>query len=601
MNEDENHRLHEFFQALFAYLQQRLGPGVALKDLARIAREALAEMNVTAVSWSGATRMSIVEACTVANALHGARIVGHVQEMADTTVISVPTDDDRTEDVEVTEIVVEDLDGETICSLGVVGQPLIEKLRQLQRQALLVEFLGCTVLVPVVRGRMCANRQRAFFLQVLDAREAGGTLDLLGATDVEREKVEALRQNLVEQGETPLAFLRRVVTERLRIVAADKTLLGDLVEYVVLQAVSCGWIDHAPGKLHLLLVGPPGRGKKLVGLAAKCLNPVTVELSPIKATPAGLVGSSVRTAEGWRSIAGALPRAAHGVAVLQDAHAWPPYVVRKNAPVLQEVIEDGVVRDSVAGGRQRSAPTSLVIDLNRASQSERGYAGREAPLLSVRPLLSRIDVIVEIPPNAKQPWEVAAELADSVGSRSMTLDQQPWVRTARLLVALLRDAHVQVDLTGVRPALRRAVQEIARRNAEVLERLEEAGDVPVRLVISAARLITASARACDRSVANEEDLARAVSFINRKLSFLRMHGVPLSSCPDREDRQAWVAEQAAHAPVRPDELARAYTEQTGEHVDERTIRRDLRALGAHRVGKGKYLLPPKGGTGHSDR
>ncbi len=45
--------------------------------------------------------------------------------------------------------------------------------------------------------------------------------------------------------------------------------------------------------------------------------------------------------------------------------------------------------------------------------------------------------------------------------------------------------------------------------------------------------------------------------------------------------------------VRPDTIADEFTEATGEGVHERTIIRDLERIGAKRVAKGQYMIPPR--------
>ena len=55
---------------------------------------------------------------------------------------------------------------------------------------------------------------------------------------------------------------------------------------------------------------------------------------------------------------GLLPQADGGVLLLQDAHAIGHSKIQQIAPILQELIEDGVVRDSTAGGERRTLPRS---------------------------------------------------------------------------------------------------------------------------------------------------------------------------------------------------------------------------------------------------
>jgi hypothetical protein len=311
-------------------------------------------------------------------------------------------------------------------------------------------------------------------------------------------------------------------------------------------------------------------------------------------SPAGLVGSSRKTDGGWESTPGQLPKAAGGVAILQDAHGWSRSSVLKIAPILQGVMEDGVVRDSVSGGKTRPASVSLLIDLNRGSQVSTGMS--EAALISVRPLLSRFDTIIEIDPQPGRIWDVAAAVAEKLGPTKTPAKDETRERELKVLVALLRERFAEVDTSAVQPLVAETIGEIRAANPDLLAN-PSAGDIPVRLGISLTRLVVASARACGRSVATLDDLARARKLINHKLDFLKLVGVgvdDLSSCP-RGDRRAWVATQARE-PVQPNQLAKAWKQLTGESVSDRTIIRDLEFLGATRTSKGKYQLFPANDT-----
>jgi len=122
---------------------------------------------------------------------------------------------------------------------------------------------------------------------------------------------------------------------------------------------------------------------------------------------------------------------------------------------------------------------------------------------------------------------------------------------------------------------------IAEENAATLSVLPEAGDIPVRLGISFARFVTASARAHDRSTAMSEDVEETTRFLRLKLEFLRLEVPTIVQEASYEGRA-----------VRPVDFARTHTERTGgEVISERTARRRLLQMGAKRVGKGRYLLP----------
>jgi hypothetical protein len=376
-------------------------------------------------------------------------------------------------------------------------------------------------------------------------------------------------------------------------------LLGELLEFVILQAVSLGRVNNSSGRIHILIPGPPGQGKKLPSLAAQALSVACAQLSAAKISAAGLVGTSRSTREGWLSEPGALVRAAHGTAVLQDAHGLSESDLRKLGPVLQELIEDGLVRDSVAGGRTWETPVGLIIDMNRVSQLQAGpprNSRAEAALARLRPLLSRIDVIAEIPPNPGRAWRIGAKMLRTLSQTGQKLEQQTWTREAKVIVATLRDALPTIDIEPVRDAMTAKFDELRAVNAPLFANRDDAGDLATRTAVSMTRLVLASARACGREQANQADVDRAVRFLNKKLQFLALLPlplVPLSDCPPNRTahRADWVRQHAGQV-VTSAILTEAYQRATGEAVSERTMRRDIQEAGGLWQGSGRWLLPP---------
>lgn len=594
--------LRDFFRVAFAHVRDHLRGEASMEDIGRIAESVLNELTgeFGPVTWSNAVRVSIRDAKHKAMLNRPVRIVGFVTERSDPQLVPIRMPDGNLDDVEGIRVTLEDRLGESVQSLDVLGRHLVDEVQRLARAGGPIEALGAPIALPTVfSAKGVLAERRSFFLNVVDVRPAAGHLDLLGADDSERDAVDGFLRDLTNSGGSPIEWLTDEVIQQLDIVGTDEfPLLRDLLEFVVLQALSCGAVNHSSARLNLLLVGPPAQGKKLVGVAARLLNPAHAELSPSKVSSAGLIGASSRKDGAWTSTPGALVRAAHGVAVLQDAHAWRNSDVAKVGPILQELIEDGVVRSSTAGGITRTAPTALVIDLNRVAQVGISTAEGEAAILRLRPLLSRIDVIAELPEDPERPWTVAEKMLEKLTTKGLDpLDDQPWVRDARLMVAALRDRHPSVDLAPARDMMREAYRRIRRSNADRIGLLLEAGDIPVRMVLSFARLVAARARGMARSVAQPDDVAAVEKFIKMKLRFLNLNASWLGTPAPKasEPRHAWVSRNAQQ-PVNPADLAKRYQEETGDTVAEKTIRRDLAQLGARKAARGLYYLPPGGGT-----
>ena len=585
-----NASMQDLHRSIFVLLKRELKPKQNDAEIVGLAVEAVRRVRPPddGFTWETAARSSISHVRRQAALHRPMRVYGHIARIQNTQLVRLPDED---EELETTSLEIHSSDDHSIVSLDVVGTQLVQKLQSLRCLGLPVEFLGVPVALDVAgRGRS------TFYFYIVDARRSESSLDAIGATDSDRRMIEGRPKTAREE------FIGDAVEEmisRLGISGVDEfPLLHDLVEFTVLQALSCGRVSEASARLHLLLVGPPGRGKKLIGLAAKILNPVSAELSASKVSVAGLVGASRYDPEkGWVSTPGLLPRAAGGVALLQDAHGWNGHVVRSVGPILQEVIEDGVVRSATAGGVTREAPVSLVIDANRTTQLDADHGRRvaEAPILRLRPLLSRIDLLCEIPPDAARAWLVARNMYDRLRVTSDRPEQQEsWVRLLRLRVADLRDRHPAIDLDGVRGSMKEVHDELQEKNEPLFRTMPEAGDIPARLAISFARFVAASARGCQRSYATEDDVARAVRFLNIKLGFLKMveaGAVQLSGRPDVQmSPEAWLQKYAGKV-VRSDDLAAKYEAETGNTVAERTMRRRIQELGAKKASKGTWRLP----------
>ena len=265
--------------------------------------------------------------------------------------------------------------------------------------------------------------------------------------------------------------------------------------------------------------------------------------------------------------------------------------------MLLEVLEDGVVRDSVAGGARRTAEAALFIDLNRRAQADADAGGAEAPM---RHLLSHVDVIVEIHADPERAWQVAQERYAGLGVTSEPLESAEWARELRLLVAALRDRHPTVDLAPVAALMAAEHNAIAEENAALLRVLPEAGDIPARLVNTFARLVAASARSNDRGVATAEDVAEARAYLDEKLKYFKL--LP----PDEGTPDGGRASLGRIEPVIRERfgggrqfsvkaLVKLYQEVTGEETSERTEYRWLAELGAKKTRNGLYVLRPRGG------
>ena len=596
--------LDDFLKQVFAFLLRKLGEQVDRETALRVARRVLEDMHLGTheTSWDSAQPVTVRTAKRRELMGTAIRISGQVAQLHDPEVISVPEADGTWTDAETTCVEIEDHAGSRVWALDVMGRALIDAVQQIHEQHAVAEFLGVMLLLPArVSSRrpetVSGDNRREFVFQVLGVRPSESAFDLLAASQEEREQASDLLDSLRRSSISPRDHLIARVVEGLRIVGLEELhVLRSTIDFAVLQALGVGRIGNSPANLHGLIVGPPGHGKKLPLLAAQALNPTAQVLSSSKCTPAGLVGASYRTDAGWRSTPGAIPRSAHGVLLMQDAHGWAPNDTRRMAPILQSVMEDGIVHDSVAGGRSWSAPVATIMDMNRTTHVDPRSRAPEAALLRVLPLLSRMDAILEIPADVERAWSMAARTYDGLSNESVPPLQQPWVRQARLLVAALRHAIPSVSTESVRSLMRDAHTQLFEKNrALLMGSPTEATALPMRLAVSFGRLVSASSRADGRAEAQPQDVDVALQFLTSKLEFMRLHGLTPSDqyANFKQKREDFVRRHAGTV-IDPSDIATKYEQETGEAVSEKTIRRDLAQLGASRVGKSAYKLPDAG-------
>jgi len=182
----------------------------------------------------------------------------------------------------------------------------------------------------------------------------------------------------------------------------------------VLQAASTGQLKNANPRIHILLIGLPAAGKKLVAAIVKILEPVALPAQASTLTRAGLAAGAMRRKNALVAQAGLLPRAHLGAVVIEDLHGLRPAHRDQVYAVLAQAMEDGSLDLSTAAAQHFISQTGLYFDLNRRSQlkadSRLLEGGPRAMLADIgMPLhiLSRIDVVIELSGDAEDALKCA--------------------------------------------------------------------------------------------------------------------------------------------------------------------------------------------------
>lgn len=190
----------------------------------------------------------------------------------------------------------------------------------------------------------------------------------------------------------------------------------------VLQALSFGQLSNANPRLHVLLIGLPASGKKLIAAIVKALEPIALPAQASSLTRAGLAAGASRRNGRFVAEPGLLVRAHLGAVVIEDLHGVRPAQRDQIFAVLAEAMEDGRIHLSNAAARGFHAQTAVYFDLNRRSQikadSRLLEGGPRAMLADIgMPLhvVTRIDAIIELSGTAEDALTCAVAMLKERG------------------------------------------------------------------------------------------------------------------------------------------------------------------------------------------
>jgi hypothetical protein len=402
-------------------------------------------------------------------------------------------------------------------------------LYELQRQNRRVVFCGAVVLVNTPRRQ----EPRFFLWEVIPTYTA---LDLIGVDD--EDALADVEQILRREGKKPYGILAHIRRELIRGSGIrgidDFPELSLCVDAMILQAFSDGInpTPHYSNKIHTLVIGPPGIGKKFLIEIAKVLNPVFSQASAVtgKLSVAGLVGTAVgahAASAGTRiSHPGYLPMSSGGVLALSDFHQLKGNREAVLA-ALAEAMEDGSATDSTSARTRHEAETSIHVDLNRAldvqpAREVDSYEDINIP----QNVISRFDLIIDLPGDLERrlkPMEEAFAEGTVLSSQMVEAKRPAGQREVQLLVAYMRahwrEVRVPPDVNAY--IFNRVKQEfgLVKGGSSAMDQRVLEGSI-ARTARSVQKLIKAIACADHKLTATKEDVDRALVFIRAKVHFL---------------------------------------------------------------------------------
>ena len=130
---------------------------------------------------------------------------------------------------------------------------------------------------------------------IVDIRPPETPFQIMRACPAEIKATEEVLEELQQQGVPPFRWLLRQVIDLVRVRGVEPGCPPDeMLQAMVLQAVSCGRVDNTNGRLHSLVIGSPGGGKKLLVDAASILN-LTFQHTGHELTASGIISRSSLT------------------------------------------------------------------------------------------------------------------------------------------------------------------------------------------------------------------------------------------------------------------------------------------------------------------
>lgn len=488
-----------------------------------------------------------------------------------------------------------DLDNDTLDCREIPYEKFKNKIQRFFDRKSFFIFKG-TILSVIDRSGGKPQRYYIFYLD--DIEERITAQDLIRLKPDASQRVSEIFQMYASTSGGIFTLIKDMLVRGLRIKGLDKARqLDKCVDFMIYQSMSQGVYKNNSMKLHSLVVGAPGEGKKLLVKIAQILNPVFREVSPVKVSLAGLIGNFEWGGRGAKSNPGDLPRASGGIFCMQDFHE-----ATKNRLQIQEtftqVMEDGVAIDSTSARTRHEAIASIHLDQNRQSQVNPSGRFNSFTDINIRTnLLSRFDFIIDIPPDQDRQFEVALSMLKNIGEMEATEEfslRPRWQRYLQVIVAYIR-----TYFRFTKPS-RETEKYIREKLKQFIKGDDRYNNIPngmmTRLAVSILKYAMAISTANLRTSVLAKDIDVAFEFIEEKLNFLTtinpLDVVDSDAQPDAPpppNRREFIRGHFNGQVVSPKEVHDFVSGNYPRPVDKKTISRDLKEIG-ERKAHGKWLI-----------
>ena len=377
------------------------------------------------------------------------------------------------------------------------------------------------------------SHQGQFYLLVLEANlseQLATRVSVEGNKDIIFKRVSTEMRN---HKCGVLDYLISKFVSHFGVVGLDRSpVLKKALEHAALILFSNDELDDGNGSLQMLMLGPPGVGKKLIGLFLRSFAPVLSESQPGKATKAGLAGTAMVKRGIYTSRPGAIPKAHRGVFYCQDIHEAD---LDSITSIFSMVMEDGKVIDSTSANTTHPAVTSLVMDLNPRSTVDPKWKS-SSPLIGRQKLksiglpinfLSRVDLIHEFTSSLSEEIKTSSEMILKSGAPQKATDR---LQEIKYTIARIKDKIPTVTISKeIREYASAKYSEMANKRLMGDNHLlnNQAQNFMRRLSKSLLKIAMCYARANAQSSVNRSHVDFAIEHLKDKFDFiLSIEGIP---------------------------------------------------------------------------
>lgn len=421
----------------------------------------------------------------------------------------------------VLDVILKDKSDEEIECLTIEYSSFGNELSELFQHSKLAVFSGSVI--SIIEEK---KKKYKFLIHNVDSRINAEQLIYVRNQDQINVERNNQLQLLINQNQV-FSFIKNTIVREMGIRGLESaSQLNQAIDFMIYQAFSFGKNQNASMRLHSLVVGAPGSGKKLLTNIATTLNPVAEEVSAAdgKVTLAGMIGNVAVKDNRKISQPGYLSLASGGVLCIQDFHE-----IRRNRNAVLEsfakVMEDGEVIDSTSARTIHTAETSIHLDTNKYSQvyeanSESSLKDIEIPTN----VITRFDFIIDIPADANRQWNVMLSMSGAektLSSFASRVEENEELRWLKRLMAHLISYTPEVTISReVADYKVQKLEELRKEYSPKITNLNAWQGIFTRIGISIDKYIKAITTSRFTNISTTADVDLAISFIRPKLDFI---------------------------------------------------------------------------------